>query len=96
MSRDPETLKEVTKGTLWRSSRPAYRSELASPVSKEEVDQWIHEAKGHGVNSIICLLGDDQLGLYDELPVDLISYYRDAGLAVEHVRVVDHQWPPLY
>jgi protein-tyrosine phosphatase len=43
----------------------------------------------------MCLLAEDQLFLYSQLPTDLISYYRDAGFSVEHIPAQDHQQPPL-
>jgi protein tyrosine phosphatase (PTP) superfamily phosphohydrolase (DUF442 family) len=48
-----------------------------------------------GVQSIICLLVEDQLHFYGDLPGGLLSYYCEAGFAVEHVPVRDHQQPPL-
>jgi protein tyrosine/serine phosphatase len=53
------------------------------------------EVKELGIVSIICLLAEDQLTLYDELPGDLVSYYRSFGFAVEHVPALDYQDPPL-
>jgi protein tyrosine phosphatase (PTP) superfamily phosphohydrolase (DUF442 family) len=53
------------------------------------------EAKEMGIASIICLLAEDQLHLYDELPGGLVSYYRSFGFTVEHVPALDHQDPPL-
>ncbi len=53
-------------------------------MSQDTVDAWIREVKSRGINSIICLLADDQLDLYDALPSDLVSYYRAAGFAVTH------------
>ena len=48
-----------------------------------------------GIRSIICLLADDQLNLYDDVPGGLLSHYRAAGFTVEHVPARDHQHPPL-
>lgn len=60
-----------------------------------DVDAWISKVKALGIKSIICLLADDQLGLYSELPTGLVQYYRGAGFTVEHVPAQDHQSPPL-
>jgi protein-tyrosine phosphatase len=59
------------------------------------VDKWIQEAAALGIQSIICLLAEDQLHLYDRLPSDLVSSYRAAGFTVEHLPALDHQHPPL-
>ncbi len=64
-------------------------------MRQADVDAWVLEVKTLGIKSIICLLGDDQLGLYNELPNGLIPYYREVGFSVEHVPVRDHQSPPL-
>ena len=85
----------VLKDCLARSSRPGYRGEKGLSVAKSEVDAWMKEAKELGIASIICLLAEDQLNLYDELPGGLVSYYRSFGFAVEHVPALDHQHPPL-
>ena len=83
------------KNRLARSSRPGYSGEKGQLVPKSEVDAWIKDAKGLGIASIICLLGEGQLNLYDDLPGGLVSYYRFFGFAVEHVPALDHQDPPL-
>lgn len=83
------------KNRLARSSRPGYSGEKGQLVPKYEVDVWIKEAKELGIASIICLLGEDQLNFYEDLPGGLVSYYRSFGFAVEHVPALDHQDPPL-
>lgn len=86
---------EVVESLLWRGRRPGYRDERRTPVPQAAVDDWIHEVKARGIKSIICLLADDQLDLYEHLTTDLVSYYRAAALCVEHVPARDHQHPPL-
>jgi protein tyrosine/serine phosphatase len=80
---------------LARSARPGYSGERGAVVSQSEVDAWLSKLKALGIKSIICLLADDQLGFYRELPGGLLSYYREAGFKVEHVPEQDHQSPPL-
>ena len=53
------------------------------------------EVRASGIKSIICLLADDQLRLYRQLPADLIAYYRNAGFDIVHVPAQDHRQPPL-
>jgi protein tyrosine phosphatase (PTP) superfamily phosphohydrolase (DUF442 family) len=86
---------EVIEDKLWRSRRPGYSGERAAAVPPAAVNEWIQDATSLGIRSIICLLAHDQLHMYEQLPSDLVSYYRAAGFAVEHVPALDHQYPPL-
>ncbi len=85
----------VIENELARGQRPGYSGEHATRVAQAQVDRWLSEARDFGIKSIICLLADDQLRVYESLPSGLIAYYRDAGFSVEHVPVRDHQSPPL-
>ncbi len=86
---------EVIEGELWRSRRPGYLDERTAAVPPGAVDEWIQDATSLGIKSIICLLAHDQLHMYEQLPNDLVSYYRAARFTVEHVPALDHQDPPL-
>ena len=85
----------VLEGKLTRSSRPGYDGEGGESVQRPVVDAWLDDLRRDGVESIICLLGDDQLCYYDELPGGLISYYTASGFKVRTVPARDHQWPAL-
>jgi len=85
----------VVLDKLARGRRPGYTGENATPVVRASVDQWLTEVKGFGVRSVICLLADDQLMLYDDVPGGLVPYYEAAGLQVAHVPARDHKSPPL-
>jgi len=85
----------VLENELARGRRPGYSGERGVPVPRAAVDGWIGEVRVSGVRSIICLLAEDQLRWYADLPTDLISYYRTAGFSVAHVPARDHQSPPL-
>lgn len=85
----------VIQGKLARGHRPGYAGEGRVQVTRAEVDGWIQEVRDQGVKSIICLLGEDQLCLYNCLPSGLVEYYRQSGFQVEHVPALDHQLPPL-
>jgi protein-tyrosine phosphatase len=81
---------------LARSSRPGY-SFGRTAVDQATVDAWLAEAHDAGIKSIICLLADEHLKLYQDLPPcnDLIEYYRSKGFEVAHIPVLDYQDPPL-
>lgn len=77
---------------LARSCRPGYPATL---VRQSAVDAWLVNVRALGIQSVICLLAEEQLAFYRTLPTDLISYYRQAGLAVTPVPVRDHLPVPL-
>jgi len=76
----------VIENILARSSRPSYPSESV-PVN--EVDNWVKQVKSMGIKSIICLLRDDQLGYYTQLPEGLLIYYERQGFIIEHIPITD-------
>ena len=65
----------VVEEKLARSSRPGYGGERGVMVTQKVVDAWIREARSLGIRSIICLLNDEHLCLYDKIPGGLIGYY---------------------
>lgn len=85
----------VIPQSLARSSRPGHSGERGRSVPISEVDTWLAELRALGIKSIVCLLADDQLPLYSQLPTDLVSYYRNAGFSVKHVPAQDCRKPPL-
>ena len=73
---------------LARGSRPGFSSRKRGQVSQSEVDAWIKKAKtDFGIRSVICLLDENHLRLYEQLQFGLIAYYRAKGLQVEHIAV---------
>lgn len=80
---------------LYASARPGYDHGRNQPVSANVVEDWISEAQATGVKSILCLLDERHLCLYDSMPGGLLDAYRAKGFEVGHVPVVDHQWPSL-
>ena len=85
----------VLDGKLMRGSRPGYGGESGASVSRAVVDTWLADLRRNGVQSIIYLLGDDQLCYYDELPRGLIDYYTTSGFNVRTVPALDQQQPAL-
>ena len=85
--------KYVIQNQLARSGRPGYSGKPAPRVLTAEVDTWIAEVRALKIKieSIICLLSDDELLLYDQLPAGLIEYYRSERFKVEHVGARDCQ-----
>ena len=90
-----DMLRWIIAGDLAAYHRPGYQGERGSPVAREQVDEWIAEVALSGIRSILCLLGEDQLSLYDSLPGSLIEYYQDNGFNTGHVPARDHQMPAL-
>lgn len=86
----------VIENKLARGARPKRGKKNRRQVSKSIVARWIRKAKrDYGIRSIVCLLDQYHLRLYDQLPVDLPSYYRASGLKVKHIPVRDRQRPPM-
>lgn len=85
----------VIDGQLARGRRPGYLGERGEFVSSDTVNEWVEEQKALGIRSIICLLHDDQLKLYDNTHGGLLIRYKEAGFEVTHVPAYDHQHPPL-
>ena len=85
----------VVEDILAKSGRPGRDYCFAldpQQVTREQVDEWIAEVQELGIKSIICLLGDDQLPLYEEhLPEGLLEYYKDSGFDVSSVLTEDHK-----
>jgi protein tyrosine phosphatase (PTP) superfamily phosphohydrolase (DUF442 family) len=89
-------LRWVIENKLARGPRPKRGRKCPRQVSKAVVGKWISKAKrDYGIRSIICLLDQYHLRLYEQLPVDLLSYYRASGLKVKHIPVRDRQRPPM-
>ena len=89
-------IKWVIPDRLARSSRPGY-SPGHLPVARVKVDAWLDEVRNAGIKSIVCLLAQEHLGLYQDLPsgCSLTDYYRHQRFEVAHIAVLDHQQPPL-
>ena len=85
----------IVEDTLAKSGRPGRDYCFAldpQQVTQEQVDEWIGEVQELGIKSIICLLGEDQLPLYEEhLTEGLLEYYRDSGFVVSSVPTEDHK-----
>jgi protein tyrosine phosphatase len=84
------------EGQLAGGPRPRLNKKPTRHVPQYIVDAWIKKAKASfGIRSIICLLDEQQLRLYAELNVDLMSYYRASGFHAEHIPVRNYQQPAL-
>jgi protein tyrosine phosphatase (PTP) superfamily phosphohydrolase (DUF442 family) len=86
----------LIKEQLAAGPRPRRKKKPTSQVPQQTVDAWLKKAKlSFGIRSIICLLDESQLRLYEKLPQDLVSYYRGSGLWAEHIPVRNYQHPAL-
>jgi len=84
------------KERLAGGPRPRMKKKPTSQVPQSTVDAWIKKAKiSFGIRSIICLLDEQQLRLYAELKVDLVSYYHLNGFHVVHIPVRNYRHPAL-
>ena len=81
-----ENLKWVVEGELARYCRPGrYDGGDIWDVSIDRVDDWILHLLEHGIKSVICLMDDNHLKCYSDLPDGLLAYYEANGLNVAHV-----------
>lgn len=75
---------------LFRSARPCF----SKPITEENMCDWIESIKSLGINSVMCLLGGDQLDIY--APVGgLLEFYKRNGLIVGHLPTKDYKIPPM-
>ncbi len=85
------TFTAYASNLIWQTSRPGYPNRN---VPLDGVEEWLAQVREKGVRTIICLLDDTQLAYYSQLGSDgLIGVYREAGFAVVHRPVRDHQRP---
>jgi protein-tyrosine phosphatase len=89
------TITWVEKGVLARSPRPGRDLGPDADVPMDVVREWIRNVKEAGVVSVICLLDEEQLKLYEGICGDLIEIYRGEGMNVAHVPIRDYCQPPL-
>jgi protein-tyrosine phosphatase len=60
---------------VFGSQRPGYP---ARRVQAEEVTSWIEFMRSRGIGRVVCLLPDDQLSFYSDVPGGLLQANRDA------------------
>lgn len=78
------------------STRPGYQPGPEFHVTPEEVEEWTQATLEFGIQSIICLLHEDQLPLYRKaLPHGLLHHYRDSGFDVHHLPTWDGMTHPF-
>ena len=86
----------IIKEQLASGPRPRTKKKPTSQVQQHTVDAWLRKAKTlFGIRSIICLLDQRQLRLYESLRVDLVSYHRVSGFRVVHIPVRNYKHPAL-
>ena len=86
----------VIKEQLAGGPRPQMKKRPPSQVPQRIVDAWLKKAKtSFGIKSIICLLDQQQLRLYENLRVDLVTYYHINGSQVVHIPVRNYKHPAL-
>jgi protein tyrosine phosphatase len=86
----------LIKEQLAGGPRPKLKEKPTSQVPQRTVDAWLKMAKTRfGIRSILCLLDKQQLRLYADLQVGLISYYQASGFQVMHIPVRNYKHPAL-
>lgn len=86
----------VIEGVIATSPRPGFSPGPELTVHQQVVDAWIEEARGFGIRSVICLIGNDQLWLYRKATPDgLLERYRSEGFSVCHIPTADQQTHPF-
>jgi protein tyrosine phosphatase (PTP) superfamily phosphohydrolase (DUF442 family) len=90
-------IKTVFTRKLLRSSRPGYPLGKTAPVPEPVVLEWISELREASVASILCLLDDQHLSMYQHCAQGrgLLAAYSEAGFQVGHVPIEDHKAPPV-
>ncbi|MDZ7729559.1 MAG: tyrosine-protein phosphatase [Dehalococcoidia bacterium] len=84
----------IIEGLLATSPRPGFVPGEEKRVPPEHVEAWVEEKRAAGVRSILCLISNDQLPLYRQLPQGLLDYYREAGFHVAHLPTYDGMTEP--
>jgi hypothetical protein len=90
-----QDLRWAIPGKLACGRRPGIGGKRYSQVKKSVVKAWIKETRARGVRSIVCLLHENELRLYDELEVGLLAYYRSKKFHVAHINARNSRKPPL-
>ncbi|MEO9256572.1 MAG: tyrosine-protein phosphatase [Tepidiformaceae bacterium] len=86
----------VVEGLIATSPRPGYTPGSERDVPLAVVEEWLIEAQTFGIQSVICLIGGDQLWLYRKsLPEGLILRYQSVGFEVFHLPTLDQQTHPF-
>jgi len=74
---------------LLRSNRPGYPG---TEVSPSEILEWVRHIKRLGVKSIICLLDEEHMKMYN-MNTSLVNFYKVHGLKAAHIRTTDGVTP---
>ena len=86
----------VIEGLIATSPRPGYTAGPEYRVEQEVVESWLSEVLEFGINSVMCLLEEDQLWLYKKaFPQGLIARYQEVGLEVAHIATLDQLTVPF-
>jgi protein tyrosine phosphatase (PTP) superfamily phosphohydrolase (DUF442 family) len=88
-------IREEIPHRLLASARPGYDFGGNQAVARQAVEDWTARARSAGARSILCLLDEAHLRLYEAVPGGLLAWYRAAGFEVGHLPVEDHSDPPV-
>ena len=65
--------------TLFTAERPGH---FKQDFPTEIIADWVKYMKGRGINHVLIIMEDDEFDVYS---VDLIDFYRKAGMQVYHI-----------
>jgi protein tyrosine phosphatase (PTP) superfamily phosphohydrolase (DUF442 family) len=65
--------------TLFTAERPGH---FKQDFPTEIIDDWVQFMKGKGINNVLIIMEEDEFNVYS---VDLIEFYRQAGMEVYHI-----------
>lgn len=87
--RDPRTphnfgpVSLVRDKTVFTAERPGhYQQDFQST---RIIDDWIHHMQQQGIHHVVIIMDDNEFEVYRQHEIDLIDFYRAAGLIVHHI-----------
>ena len=87
--RDPRTphnfgpVSLVRDKTVFTAERPGhYQQDFQST---RIIDDWIHHMQQQGIHHVVIIMDDNEFDVYRQHEIDLIDFYRTAGLIVHHI-----------
>jgi len=87
--RDPRTphnfgpVSLVRDKTVFTAERPGHYQQDFQSTSI--IDDWIQHMQQQGIHHVVIIMDDNEFEVYRQHEIDLIDFYRAAGLIVHHI-----------